>query len=150
MELGILWSAALALALTAVLTLTLRPLAIRLQLTDSPGGRKHHVGEIPLVGGIAMLIGIIVSLAVTAGHSSYWHFVFPATILVAVGLMDDRQSIGISARLAVQIFAALAMMLGGGLYLRDIGDPFGTGILGLGMSRDSIVRGDHADGHQCL
>ena len=25
------------------------------------------------------------------------------------------------------------MMLGGGLYLRDIGDPFGTGILGLGI-----------------
>ena len=62
--LGIYWSAAIALALTAVLTLTLRPLAIRLQLTDSPGGRKQHIGEIPLVGGIAMLIGIIVSLAV--------------------------------------------------------------------------------------
>lgn len=130
---GVLWSAAIALALTAVLTLTLRPLAIRLQLIDKPGGRKHHVGEVPLVGGIAMLIGIIVSLAVTAGHSGYWHFLFPAAILVTVGLMDDYRSIGVSARLAVQIAAALAMMLGGGLYLQDIGDPFGTGILGLGI-----------------
>ena len=133
MELGIHWSAALAFALTAVLTLTLRPLAIRLQLTDRPGGRKHHDGEIPLVGGVAMLIGIIVSLAVTAGYSSYWHFLVPAAILVTVGLMDDHRGVGISMRLAMQVGATLAMALGGGLYLRDIGDPFGTGILGLGI-----------------
>jgi UDP-GlcNAc:undecaprenyl-phosphate GlcNAc-1-phosphate transferase len=80
-----------------------------------------------------MLIGIIVGLAFTTGRASYWHFLFPAAILVAVGLIDDRRSIGVSARLAVQILAALAMMLGGGLYLQDIGDPFGTGILGLGI-----------------
>lgn len=133
MHLGILWSAAFALALTAVLTLTLRPLAFRLQLTDSPGGRKHHLGQVPLVGGIAMLIGIIVSLAVTARDLSYWHFLFPAAFLVAVGLVDDRRSIGVTTRLAVQIIAALVMMLGGGIYLLDIGDPFGTGILGLGI-----------------
>lgn len=130
---GIYWSAALALALTAVLTLSLRPLAIHLQLIDSPGGRKHHVGAIPLVGGIAMLISVLVSLAITAAHSSYAHFLFPAAILVAVGVMDDHRSIGITARIALQISAALAMMLGGGLYLQDIGDPFGTGIMGLGV-----------------
>jgi UDP-GlcNAc:undecaprenyl-phosphate/decaprenyl-phosphate GlcNAc-1-phosphate transferase len=32
-----------------------------------------------------------------------------------------------------QVCAALIMALGGGLYLRDIGDPFGTGILSLGF-----------------
>jgi len=32
-----------------------------------------------------------------------------------------------------QTCAALIMMIGGGLYLRDIGDPFGTGLLGLGI-----------------
>ena len=35
--------------------------------------------------------------------------------------------------LAAQTCAALIMMIGGGLYLRDIGDPFGTGLLGLGI-----------------
>lgn len=129
---GILSSAAFALALTALLTFSLRPLAIHLQLTDKPGGRKHHIGEIPLVGGIAMLIGITASLAVCA-YASYWHFLIPAAILVGVGLIDDHRSVGIPMRLVAQILAALAMALGGGLYLRDIGDPFGTGVVGLGL-----------------
>jgi UDP-GlcNAc:undecaprenyl-phosphate GlcNAc-1-phosphate transferase len=116
-----------------VLTLTLRPLALRFQLTDQPGGRKHHVGEIPLVGGIAMLIGILVSLAITASHTNLWHFLVPAAVLVAVGVLDDRRGIGITTRLTTQVLAVLAMMLGGGIYLHDIGDPFGTGLLGLGV-----------------
>ena len=60
-----MWSyATLAFAVTAVLTLALRPLAFRLHLTDKPGGRKRHFGEIPVVGGIAMLIGILVTAIV--------------------------------------------------------------------------------------
>src|SRR5438270_5236371 len=39
------FSAALAFAVTVVLTLTLRPLAL-LRITDKPGGRKRHIGEI--------------------------------------------------------------------------------------------------------
>ena len=57
MELSL--STALAFAVTAVLTLTLRPVALRLRITDKPGGRKQHIGEIPLVGGIAMFLGIL-------------------------------------------------------------------------------------------
>jgi UDP-N-acetylmuramyl pentapeptide phosphotransferase/UDP-N-acetylglucosamine-1-phosphate transferase len=50
-----------------------------------------------------------------------------------VGAIDDRYNVGVSARLAGQICAALIMMIGGGLYLRDVGDPFGTGLLRLGF-----------------
>jgi UDP-N-acetylmuramyl pentapeptide phosphotransferase/UDP-N-acetylglucosamine-1-phosphate transferase len=64
---GIWLYATVAFAVTAVLKLTLRPLAFRLRLTDKPGGRKHHTGEIPLVGGIAMLIGILVTAMVASG-----------------------------------------------------------------------------------
>ena len=128
---GILSAAVFALALTMVLTLLLRPVAIHFQLTDKPGGRKQHIGEIPLVGGIAMLISIIVGLAVIE-HVRFWHFLLPAAILVLMGVVDDRRGVRVSVRLATQVAASLAMMLGGGLFLRDIGDPFGTGILGLG------------------
>ncbi|MGB7738195.1 MAG: MraY family glycosyltransferase [Steroidobacteraceae bacterium] len=129
----IFFSAALAFAVTAVLTLTLRPLALRLHLTDSPGGRKHHAGEIPLVGGIAMLIGILVAAVIAVETTTHWAFLVPAALLVSVGVIDDRYNIRAAVRLSVQVCAALVMMLGGGLYLRDIGDPFGTGLLGLGF-----------------
>ena len=131
MELSL--STALAFAVTAVLTLTLRPLALRLGITDKPGGRKQHIGEIPLIGGIAMFIGILVAAMTTVQTTGLWTLLVPAALLVVVGVIDDRYNIGVSARLAAQSCAVLVMMIGGGLYLRDIGDPFGTGRLGLGI-----------------
>src|ERR1700694_4086952 len=128
---GLSLSTALAFAVTVVLTLTLRPLALRLGITDKPGGRKQHLGEIPLVGGIAMFIGILVAVMAAVQPKGLWTLLVPAALLVIGGVIDDRYNVGVSARLAAQICAALIMMIGGGLYLRDIGDPFGTGRLGL-------------------
>src|ERR1035441_3399702 len=130
---GLLSSSALSFAVTLVVTLTLRPLALRINLTDKPGGRKHHSGEIPLVGGIAMFIGILVAAMATVQTTDRWALLVPAALLVIVGAIDDRYNVGASGRLVAQICAALIMMIGGGLYLRDIGDPFGTGLLGLGF-----------------
>jgi UDP-GlcNAc:undecaprenyl-phosphate GlcNAc-1-phosphate transferase len=131
--LGLSLSTALAFAVTVVLTLTLRPLALRLRITDQPGGRKQHIGEIPLVGGIAMFIGILVAALAAVQPTGRWTLLVPAALLVIVGVIDDRYNVGVSARLAAQICAALIMMIGGGLYLRDVGDPFGAGPLRLGI-----------------
>jgi len=130
---GLSLSTALAFAVTVALTLTLRPLAVRLRITDKPGGRKQHIGEIPLVGGVAMFIGILVATMTAVQTTGRWALLVPATVLVTVGVIDDRYRVGVSARLVAQTCAALIMMILGGLYLRDIGDPFGTGLLGLGI-----------------
>lgn len=129
-----IWSyATLAFAVTALLTLALRPVAFRLHLTDKPGGRKRHFGEIPVVGGIAMLIGILTAVIVALKPVSQGAFLMSTALLVSVGVLDDRYNIRASIRLAAQMGAALVMMFGGGLYLRDVGDPFGFGIQGLGF-----------------
>jgi UDP-GlcNAc:undecaprenyl-phosphate GlcNAc-1-phosphate transferase len=130
---GLSASTALAFAVTVVLTLTLRPVALYLHLTDTPSDRKRHHGEIPLVGGIAMFIGILVAAMAAVQTTGRWTLLVPAALLVIVGVIDDRFNVGASARLVAQICVALVMMIGGGLYLRDIGDPFGTGLLGLGF-----------------
>jgi len=54
-----------ALLGTFALMVVLRPVAVHLQLTDRPDWRKHHTGEVPLVGGIAIFVGIL--LMVGAG-----------------------------------------------------------------------------------
>src|SRR5450631_2519882 len=82
--------ATLAFAVTAVLTLTLRPLALRLHLTDKPGGRKRHIGEIPLVGGIAMFIGILVAAMAAVQTTDRWALLVPAALLVIVGAIVPR------------------------------------------------------------
>src|ERR1700687_5919638 len=122
-----LWSSsALAFAVTVVLTVTLRPLALRLHLTDKPGGRKHHIGEIPLVGGIAMLIGILVAAMAAVQATDRWALLVPAALLVIVGVIDDRYNVGASVRLVAQMLAPLIIVSGGGLVFPGIGAPVGT------------------------
>src|ERR1700733_9691902 len=117
---GLSSSFVLAFAVTVVLTLTLRPLALRLHLTDKPGGRKHHSGEIPLVGGIAMFIGIIVAATATVQTTGRWALLVPAALLVIAGAIDDRYNVGASAP------------------------------LGARLSFHSRIRVGHPDRHQCL
>jgi len=131
-------STALAFAVTVVLTLTLRPLALRLRITDKPGGRKQHIGEIPLVGGIAMFIGILVAAMAAVQPKGLWTLLVPAALLVIVGVIDDRYNVGVSARLAAQICAALIMMIGGGLYLGALAATW------LGQHASKVPIPDHA------
>src|SRR5438105_4581401 len=74
---GLSFSTALAFAVTVVLTLTLRPFAVRLCITDNPGGRKQHIGEIPLVGGVAMFIGILVATMAAVQTTGGWALLGP-------------------------------------------------------------------------
>ena len=122
-----------ALLGTLVLMFTLRPLAIHIQLIDRPGGRKHHVEEIPIVGGIAMFVGIVLGLAVMKGTvGSTGYLILASALLVAVGALDDRQSLHYFVRLSAEVGAALIMIVGGKLIIADLGDPFGSGIIHLG------------------
>jgi UDP-GlcNAc:undecaprenyl-phosphate GlcNAc-1-phosphate transferase len=87
---GLMSSTALAFAVTVILTLTLRPLALRLHFTDKPSGRKRHTGEIPLVGGIAMFIGILVAAMAAVQTTDRWALLVPAALLVIVGAIVPR------------------------------------------------------------
>jgi UDP-GlcNAc:undecaprenyl-phosphate GlcNAc-1-phosphate transferase len=123
----------MALLATCVFVVVLRPLAAALGLTDRPDERKHHVGDIPLVGGIAMFVSIALGLSIAPGiDGTSWYLILACAIVVSVGALDDRQSVHYLFRLAAQLLASLVMIFGAALYLTDIGDPFGFGIIYLG------------------
>jgi len=47
--------------LTSLISLIiLRPLAIKFNLVDYPTKRKKHTGNIPLVGGICVFLGLLI------------------------------------------------------------------------------------------
>ncbi len=122
-----------ALLGTFALMVVLWPLAIPLQLIDRPGGRKHHTGEIPVIGGIAIFVGILLGFSVATGTVDITGYpILAAALLVVVGALDDRQSLPCLVRLAAEVGAALIMIVGGKLIIADIGDPFGSGIIHLG------------------
>ena len=53
---------AVSLVATVLMIGILIPIAPRLGLIDHPGSRKSHVGTIPLVGGIAIFVGMVLGM----------------------------------------------------------------------------------------
>ena len=51
-------SALAGFLVTLIAMIALRPVAVAIELVDRPGGRKTHHGNVPIVGGLAMLLGI--------------------------------------------------------------------------------------------
>jgi UDP-GlcNAc:undecaprenyl-phosphate GlcNAc-1-phosphate transferase len=111
----------LALAVTALLVEVARRVAPAVGLTDTPNERKPHDGEIPLVGGIAIFLGLLVILAFREMLLEHWVFFVSAGLLVAVGGWDDAFGISPLLRLAFQATAVLLIATVGDTYVADLG-----------------------------
>jgi len=117
----------IAFLATATLIAGLRPLAARIGLVDIPNERKNHSAPTPLVGGLAIFLGVLVATLAalaTAGlpvSQPLLSFFAAGALLVGVGVVDDRHDLSPLARFAVQIVAALIMVYGGGVVLTDLG-----------------------------
>ena len=126
-------SAFIAFLVTALFLLALRPVAIVIRLVDYPGGRKVHVGDVPVIGGICMFLGLLVGVSLLqAPVFGQVPFLVGAGVLVAVGCIDDRFDIPPSVRLIAQATAALIVCLGTGLVAHDLGNILFFGDIGLG------------------
>jgi UDP-GlcNAc:undecaprenyl-phosphate GlcNAc-1-phosphate transferase len=105
----------------------LRPVAVAIELVDKPGGRKTHRGDIPVVGGIAMFVGMVFGLGLLPANLLIsTSLLSAAALLVIVGLLDDRFEISPIARLAAHLVAAiLVVSTASDLAIQSLGRPFG-------------------------
>jgi UDP-GlcNAc:undecaprenyl-phosphate/decaprenyl-phosphate GlcNAc-1-phosphate transferase len=130
----------IAFATTALLIVLLRPLAVATGLVDIPNERKSHRAPTPLVGGLAIFAGLVVSFLV-AGRAGLHlpgreivSFFGAGLLLVAVGVVDDFLELSPAVRFVAQILAALLMVFGAGVVLTDLGAMTWAGtILPLGV-----------------
>jgi UDP-GlcNAc:undecaprenyl-phosphate GlcNAc-1-phosphate transferase len=131
--LDLFFSAAASFCVALLAIVALRPLAIAVDLVDKPGGRKTHHGEVPIVGGLAMLLGLLVgSGMVPLAAQPSAAFFATCALLVTVGLLDDRFDISPWARLPVQAAAAVMVCIGSGVLVQNLGAPFGSAEILLG------------------
>jgi UDP-GlcNAc:undecaprenyl-phosphate GlcNAc-1-phosphate transferase len=119
--------------ITTALLLVLRPLALRIRLVDEPGGRKSHNGEVPIVGGVAMLGGLLVAAIMggALGHNGVV-VVVASIFVVFVGVLDDLFELAASYRLFAHASAAIALAFGTGYIVPDLGNLIGLGSASLG------------------
>lgn len=118
-----------ALLVTVLAILALRPIAVAVELLDRPGGRKTHHGAVPIVGGLAMFLGIVFGMNLVPLPPGYGLAVLSASaLLVTVGLLDDRFDLSPWARLPTQLLAPI-IVFGANLSgtAISLGDPLGLG-----------------------
>ena len=128
----------LPIFLSFVLVAIFIPLASRaapsLGLVDKPGGRKHHKGDIPLIGGLVIFVVFLLVVGLFAfDFANLWPLFLSLLILLVVGGLDDRQEIRPWFKFTAQILAACLVVLPGHAQLSHLGDLFGLGIFDLGF-----------------
>ena len=125
---------AVAACLTLLCLWMLIPVAYRLRLLDMPAGRKDHACPTPLIGGLGMALGIVVTAwCTTVGVGEpLFAYALGGSLLIAVGLLDDRYDLPWWLRIFFQVLAALIMTQVGGVRVEQLGRVFGLGDTSLG------------------
>lgn len=136
-----------ALLATLVLTPLSRRLGERFGVVALPGGRNVHQGEVSRLGGVAIFLGFALALAAEFGVEYFLGRGSRALLLTGrplislflgfaaiflVGLIDDVFSLSPGTKLGGQV-AAAAIVVAGGIRVDFIGNPFGGGLVYLGL-----------------
>lgn len=110
-----------------------KPIALKVGLVDVPNHRKIHTGEVPLVGGIAVYIGVLTASSLLFPQGQILNlYLISSGLIVFLGALDDYKELSVSTRLFAQVLIASLMVYGAGLYISDLGGIFYTSALELG------------------
>lgn len=124
----------IAFAASAIAIRTMQPFAWRVGLIDKPNARKHHVGRVPLIGGLCFFAGTLVGTVFLDVSDKFVDALLLTALPIAlIGAIDDAKDLSVRARLLVQSFATLGMIASTGVYIENLGNIFGTGDLHLGL-----------------
>jgi UDP-GlcNAc:undecaprenyl-phosphate GlcNAc-1-phosphate transferase len=110
-----------------------KPLAIDVGLVDKPNARKHHEGQIPLIGGISIFVAVLAaSLLWLPNTIELRMYLIASAMMVFIGALDDKYDLKVRIRIVGQIIIASLMIYGVGDYISNLGDLFGFGAVELG------------------
>jgi UDP-GlcNAc:undecaprenyl-phosphate GlcNAc-1-phosphate transferase len=109
----------IALFASLMLTVPVRALALRVGMVDLPGPRKVHLQPIPLLGGLAMYGGVMLAILFAfdgAARAQSAGIVTGATLVAAVGFLDDRGWLHHQIKLFVAMPLAAVILLASGIH----------------------------------
>src|SRR5690554_207484 len=73
-----------------------------------------HAHPMPKAGGLGIYLAFWIALGIVAQGSSLWPLWMASTVILGVGLVDDRRGLGWRAKLAGQLIGAYIFVLWGG------------------------------------
>lgn len=113
--------------------IVMRPVAEMIGLVDKPNFRKRHQGLIPLIGGIALFLGNLTFYLMQWDDMRLpWLYLGAVTVLLIIGVLDDRFDISPFIRAIVQATLA-GLMIYNGLSLTSLGQLIAPFSIKLGV-----------------
>ncbi len=149
----------IALSASLMLVIPVRALALRVGMVDLPGPRKVHLTPIPLLGGLAMYGAVVIAVLFAfngPARAQISGILTGATLVAAVGILDDRGLLHHQVKLFVGMPLAAAILLVTGIRAQvfsllvggrsgDILDAVLTVIWVVGITASFSIL-DHMDG----
>src|SRR3974390_1496224 len=109
----------IAASASLLLTVPVRALAIRVGMVDLPGPRKVPVQPIPLLGGLAIYGAVMIAIFTAfdgPARAQSFGIVTGATLVAAVGFLDDRGLLHHQIKLFVGRPLAAVILLASGIH----------------------------------
>lgn len=124
----IIESGIIAVSGTLLAIAVLRPVAVNFNLVDLPNHRKQHVGAVPLIGGIAIFIGVLLSSLITLPqNTSLLVLLCCCAAIVSLGVIDDSKDLSPWLRLGIQALLTITLCKVTGVTLHNFGNLIGFG-----------------------
>ncbi len=103
-----------ALIVTLASTPYLRRLALRYDVIDAPAEHKAHTTPTPYLGGIGLIAALLLGIGVAPAVPGRMFLIVLGGLAVGVvGLIDDKLTLGLAPRVAVQAAAAMLAVAAG-------------------------------------
>jgi UDP-GlcNAc:undecaprenyl-phosphate GlcNAc-1-phosphate transferase len=116
----------LSFLITLISIIILLPVARKLKLVDIPSKRKSHLGNVPLIGGLSILMGVYVSSSGSLiEHNIFLIYMVSAFFILILGLIDDFYPLSPKVKLAIQTLIILITLELTGLKFDTLGHSFG-------------------------
>ncbi len=116
----------ISMASSYLLTPFVRALAVKLNYFDHPKDNKVHAHPVPLLGGLAIFAAFAIAVLTKSQAIAYPQvraILFGASILVVIGLIDDRMGMMPNIKLLGQFLSAMVVVKAG-LRIECIGNYY--------------------------
>jgi UDP-GlcNAc:undecaprenyl-phosphate GlcNAc-1-phosphate transferase len=108
-----------SLIASLILVVPVRAFALRVGMVDLPGPRKVHMTPIPLLGGLAIYVGVVLAVLLAfngPARAQIAGILIGATLVAGVGILDDRGLLHHQVKLFVGMPLAAGILLMSGIH----------------------------------